>query len=156
LVFTNVQNSEIYENVEKVTKEKFKDIKLLAVRAKKIEEDIDTFGLNDLLIETLSTCKNNIKGNLYKKIREICFSKIIDIFKEINKSIKININNEIINEFIKFNKVLNDKDLLLYILNLLENLFIVYLKENQKLNPENKNLLLKITNINEYLSSNFI
>ena len=156
MVFTNVQNSEIYENVEKVTKEKFKDIKLLAVRAKKIEEDIDTFGLNDLLIETLSTCKNNIKGNLYKKIREICFSKIIDIFKEINKSIKININNEIINEFIKFNKVLNDKDLLLYILNLLENLFIVYLKENQKLNPENKNLLLKITNINEYLSSNFI
>ena len=156
MVFTNVQNSEIYENVEKVTKEKFKDIKLLAVRAKKIEEDIDTFGLNDLLIETLCTCKNNIKGNLYKKIREICFSKIIDIFKEINKSIKININNEIINEFIKFNKVLNDKDLLLYILNLLENLFIVYLKENQKLNPENKNLLLKITNINEYLSSNFI
>jgi len=80
LVFTNAQNSEIYENVEKVTKEKFKDIKLLAVRAKKIEDDIDTFGLNDLLNETLNVCKDNIKGYLYKKIRQICYTKIIDNF----------------------------------------------------------------------------
>jgi len=153
LVFTNAQNSEIYENVEKVTKEKFKDIKLLAVRAKKIEEDIDTFGLNDLLIETLNVCKDNIKGYLYKKIRQISYTKIIDNFKKRNELIKIKINNEIISKLIKFNKVLNDEDLFIYIFDLLENLFIAYLKEEQKLNLENKNLLSKIINIDEFLSS---
>jgi len=153
LVYTNAQNEEIYKNVKLIIDNNFRDINLIAVRAKKIEDGIEPFGLNNLLNETLNICKNNLKGNLYKKIRKICFSKIIDIFKKRNEPIKININNEIINEFIKYNKVLNDGDLLKYILDLLENLFISYLKEDQKLNQENKNLLLKITNIKEYLSS---
>jgi len=156
LVYTNAQNEEIYKSVNLKIKEKFKDINLVAVRAKKIDDDIDAFGLKDLLNETLSVCKNNIKGNHFKKIREICFSKIIDIFKKRNESIKVNINNEIINKFIKFNKVLNDEDLLLYIIDLLENIFIAYLKENQKLNLENKNLLSKITNIKDNFLSYFI
>ena len=80
MVYTNALNEEIYKTVNLNIKEKFKDIKLIAVRAKKIEDDIDTFGLNDLLNETLNVCKNNIKGNLYKNMRKICFSKIIDIF----------------------------------------------------------------------------
>ena len=155
-VYTNAQNREKYENVKRIIKEKFNDMKLIAVRAKKIDDDIDTFGLNDLLNETLSVCKGNIKGILYKKIRKISYSQIIDIFKERNDSIKININNEIINKFIKFNKLLEDKDLLTYIFDLLENIFIAYLKENQKLNPENKDLLFKITNIKEYILSDFI
>ena len=41
----------------------------------------------------------------------------------------------------------------IYIFDLLENLFIAYLKEEQKLNLENKNLLSKIINIDEFLSS---
>ena len=106
--------------------------------------------------ETLIICKNNIKGNLYENIRKICFSKITDIFKKRNESIKININNEIINEFIKFNKVLNNEDLLVYIFALLENIFISYLKEDQKCNLENKDLLYKITNIKEQFLPNFI
>jgi len=153
LVYTNAQNEEIYKNVKLIIDNNFRDISLIAVRAKKIEDGIEAFGLNNLLNETLNICKNNLKGNLYKKIRKICFSKIIDIFNKRNEPIKINTNNEIINEFIKYNKVLNDGDLLTYILDLLENLFISYLKEDQKLNQENKNLLLKITNIKEYLSS---
>ena len=122
-------------------------MKLIAVRAKKIGDDIDTFGLNDLLNETLNVCKNNIKGNLYKNVRKISFSKIIDIFKKRNESIKININNEIINKFIKFNKVLNDGDLHIYVFDLLENIFISYINESQKLNQENKDLLLRMRNI---------
>ena len=153
LVYTYAQNEEIYKTVKSIIKEKFKDIKLIAVRVKKIGDDIGTFGLNDLLNETLRVCKDNIKGNLYKKIRKISYSKIIDIFKKRNELIKININNEIINKFVRFNKVLNNDELLIYIHDLLENLFIAYLKENQKLNLENKNLLFKITNIKEYLLS---
>ena len=72
-----LSNQEKYENI---IKEKFNDMKLIAVRAKKIDDDIDTFGLNDLLNETLNVCKNNIKGNLYKNVRRTSFSKIIDIF----------------------------------------------------------------------------
>ena len=156
LVYTNALNEEIYRTANLKIKDTFKDIKLIAVRAKKVEDDIDTFGLNDLLNETLNVCKNNVKGNLYENIRKICFSKITDIFKKRNESIKININNEIINEFIKFNKVLNNEDLLVYIFALLENIFISYLKEDQKCNLENKDLLYKITNIKEQFLPNFI
>jgi hypothetical protein len=156
LVYTNAQNEEIYKNVECVMKEKSIDIKLIPVRAKAIEDDIGSFGLKNLLNETLNVCKDNIKGDLYKKIRKISYSKIIDIFKKRNEKIKININNEIIKKFIKFNKVLSEGELLKYIFDLLENIFIAYLKENQKLNPENKDFLSKITNIKEYVLSNFI
>jgi hypothetical protein len=156
LVFTNALNQEIYKTVNLKIKQKFKDIKLIAVRAKKVEDDIDTFGLNNLLNETLIICKNNIKGNLYENIRKICFSKIIDFFKKRNESIKININNEIINKFIKFNKVLDDKDLFIYIFDLLENIFIAFLKESQNVKLENKDLLYKITNIKEQFLPNFI
>ena len=155
-VYTNALNKERYEEVKRTIEEKFGNIKLIAVRAKKIEDDICTFGLDNLLNETLNICKKSIKGNLYKNIRKICSLKIIDIFKERNEIIKNNINNEIINKFIKFNKVLNDRDLLIYIIDLLENIFIAYLSENQKLNKENRDLLLKITNIKEYFLSNFI
>ena len=156
LVYTNALNEEIYRTANLKIKDTFKDIKLIAVRAKKVEDDIDTFGLNDLLNETLNVCKNNVKGNLYENIRKICFSKITDIFKKRNELIKININNEIINEFIKFNKVLNDEDLLVYIFSLLENIFISYVKEDQKCNLENNDLLYKITNIIEQFLPNFI
>ena len=147
MVYTNALDQEIYKTSNLKIKEKLKDIKLIAVRAKKYDDDINTFGLNDLLNETLNVCKNNIKGNLYKNVRKISFSKIIDIFKKRNESIKININNEIINKFIKFNKVLNDEDLHAYIFDLLENIFISYLNESQKLNQENKDLLLRMRNI---------
>ena len=156
LVYTNAQNIEIYEDVQKKIIGKFKNIKLIAVRAKKVDDDIGTFGLNDLLNETLNECKNSIKGNLYKNIRKICLSRIIDISKKRNESIKININNEIINKFIKFNKVLDNKNLFIYIFNLIENIFIAYLKGNQKLDQENKDLLYKITNIKNNFLPNFI
>ena len=156
LVYTNAQNNEIYDNAKFKINQKFGAAKLIPVRAKKIDNDIGTFGLNDLLDETLYICKNNNKGILYEKIRQKCYSEILDIFKKKNKDINIKINNEIISKFIKFNKVLNDDELVIYILDLLENIFIEYLKENQKLNLANKDLLLKVTNIKEYLLSNYI
>ena len=156
MVYTNAQNEEIYKNVELKINQKFSNISFIPVRAKKIDDNIGAFGLKDLLNETLCICKDNIKGILYKKIREISYSKIIGIFKERNKSIKININNEIIYKFNKFHKVLKDEDLLIYIFDLLENIFIAYLKKDQKFKQENKDLLLKITNIKEYILSNFI
>ena len=78
-------------------KQEFKDIVYIPVLAEPIKEyqDSHIFGLDDLLNETLKIYKKTKKGNIYKKIKEICLPKIIKDLKILNNSIKISLINKI-------------------------------------------------------------
>ena len=96
VVFTNAQIEENVEKIENIIKENFKDIPFIPVLAKENEGMIESCGLDNLLNETLKICKKSIKGNIFKKIREKSVNNIEKIFIEKNKSIKKNINNDIV------------------------------------------------------------
>ena len=142
-------------------KQEFKDIVYIPVLAEPIKDyqDSHIFGLDDLLNETLKIYKKTKKGNIYKKIKEICLPKIIKDFKILNNSIKISLINKIVDKITHdFNKVMDNEDFLKYIYNLLELIFVEYLKDDEKdekieLTQENKEYIKNVTNIQKNFSS---
>ena len=159
VVFTNAQKEEIVNKVGDIIKENFKDINFIPVLAKGIEKIIESFGLDDLLEETLKICKKSTKGDIYQKIRKISSNKIENILRERNKLIKIKSNNIIVKKFVdNFKKVLSEKEFIEFIYCLLEELFVININSNENqnimgLSKENKDLLKEITNIPEYIKN---
>ena len=153
LIFTKAENRDIVNNIYKQIKEELKDIPFIPVSNKSLK---DSTGLDNLLNETLDAYKNAKKGNIYKLIREKSFETIEKKYKEKNKSIKINLINKIINNITKdFNKVLTDDELLKYVFDLFESIFLEFIesynKKDIKLTQENKDFK-NITNIPEFLT----
>ena len=154
-------NEERVRSSKSKLEEQIKDIVYFPVLAEPIEnaQDSHIFGLDDLLNETLKIYKKTKKGNIYKKIKEICFHKIITDFKSLNNSIKISLINKIVDKFTHdFNKVMDYEDFLKYIYNLLEIIFVEYLKYGEKdekieLTQENKENIKNITTIQKNFSS---
>ncbi len=156
VVFSYAHTANIINEAYKKIKNIFNDISFIPVLAKSIEgfermEKTDSFGLNNLLNETLKICKKTIKGDIFKKIREISFNKIQTIFKERNKSIKIKIINDIVNDFTNnFKKVLDKDELYEYIFKLFEKFFETNINKN--LSDENKKYIKDIINMEESIN----
>ena len=159
IVFTKADQSIKYNNAYNKIKDYIKNVPLIPVLAESTKNNKNIFGLNNLLEYTLKLCKNDQKGYIYNKIREKSFEIIEDYFKERNKAIKIISINNIITKFIhEFNKLLTDDELYNFIFDLIESIFIEYLKSDEsneiiQLKEEFKDLLKKITNIPEYITS---
>ena len=160
VVYTYALNINSVEDVKNIIKKRFnEDIPVIPVLAKPLDGDPDNgiFGLDDLLKENSKINKKYIKGNVCEKIKDFFYNKIIDIFKEKNNIIKRSIINDITKKFMDtYNKVLTDEDFSKYIINLLEDIFVSYLKSGEKdekieLNEKNKELLRNLTNIFNYI-----
>ena len=120
---------------------------------------MESFGLDDLLDETLKICKKTIKGNIFKKMRELSFNKIENYFRERNKVNKINACNKIINIFTsKFTRVLDNDDFYKFIYYLFENIFLEFINSDEldkfkELSVVNKDLLKGITDFSNFYSN---
>ena len=158
IVFTYAINAEIVKKVSSFIKENFKDNEFLPVLAESIDSEQTSYGLDDLLNKTLKVCKKTIKGNIFKKIRELSFGTIEKYFKENNKNIKKNICNNIVNIFTSnYKEVLNDDNLLKFIYNLLESIFLEYINFDEQnkikeLTKQNRDLIKGITSIQDYIT----
>ena len=134
VVYTNSKNEELVKKAEQIIKTEFNDIPFISVLAEPIENVIESFGLDKLLDMTLEICKKSVKSEAFITIKEIICDEIQKIYNKKNEDIKSDVNNEMIYKFINsFNKVILDKSLYLkYIFDLLEIIFIGYLKDNNK------------------------
>ena len=148
IVFTYAFDEQLVNKVEVQINEKCKDTKFVPVLAQKIKNRTDSFGLDNLLNETLKICKKAKKGNIFKEIREKSFDKIEKYLVERNKGNKIKACNKIVNIFTSyFSEILNDNEFNQFInYLLLENIFLEYLNSDNQhtikgLSEENKNLL---------------
>ena len=142
-------------------KEEFPNAIYIPVLAKKSDK-YDSFGLDELLEKTIEMCNEGlINGKFYKTMRANISKYIIKSFKEEYESIKINVSNNITNDFINnFKTVLNEEQLYNYIYNLFEKLFLEFLKinnifEHGELNQGIKNSLKNVIKMKEFIG-NFI
>ena len=158
VVYTYAQDENKINEMKNKIKENFGNLPFISVLAESIEGILESFGLDNLLKLTLKECKKYIKGNVFKKIRELSSLKIDKSFKEKNIMIKKNIINKIVDIFIhEYNEVLNNDNLDKYIFGLFEKIFVEYLKSNEidekiVLINENKDLLKNII-ISDYIKN---
>ena len=142
VVYTNALDSEKIKNVKIEVQNVFKDLPFFSVLAKPVGDLQGRFGLEVLMDNTLDICKKALKGEMFKTIKGLISEEIIKIFRKKNENIKIDVNNEIVSKFINdYNKILDDNNFLNYIYNLLEIVFIGYIKNNKeqrKLNSSSK------------------
>ncbi len=157
VVNTYTKSKEIAEDKKRKLESEFNnDIHFVSVLAKKISDSDNTFGLDELLDETLKVCKDSNKGIIFENIKKISSNTIVKKFKEKHKILKNKITKNIVSKFInEFKNVLNDESLNQYVYNLFENIFVEYMKseekENIELNWENKDLLKDITTFNKIM-----
>ena len=154
IVFTYSKDAEKVNSVKNDLLKNFDDIPFISVLAEPIFGQLDSFGLDSLLNETIKICKRSVEGDTAKKITDNSFKTLEKSFKDKNKLIKVDINNKLVKKFInEYNKVLNDFELNNYILKLFEFIFIEYLNSNEinELDQQNKENLLKITNIVDFI-----
>ena len=160
IVYTNALDSEKIKNVKIEIQNVFKDLPFFSVLAKPVKNVQGMFGLENLLDNTLDICKNALKGEMFKTIKGLISDEIKKIFRKNNENIKNDVNNEIVSKFINdYNKILDDNNFLKYIYNLLEIVFIGYLKNNnedqRKLSSNSKNDLQNASmlsnSINDYI-----
>ena len=158
VVFTYAFDEGMVQNVSEQLKKNCNDIIFVPVLAKDIN-DVESYGLDDLLDETLKICKKTIKGNIFKKIRELSFNEIENHFRERNKENKINACNKIINIFTsRFTRVLDNDDFYKFIYYLFENIFLEFINSDElgkfkELAVVNKDLLKGITDFSNFYSN---
>jgi hypothetical protein len=157
VVYSYGINEGMVNNVKEQIKKNFSDIKFIPVLAESIK-DVESYGLDELLNETLKICKRTIKGKTFERIREISRAQIENIFRERNRLSKINACNISVNLFTGyFTRVLGDENLYEFIYNLFENIFLQFINvdENNKykeLTKSNKDLLKGITDFPTFYS----
>ena len=158
IVYTYTKSKKIANEKKSELESEFNnDIHFVPVLAKQISVDEDdTFGLDDLLDETLKVCKESTKGIVFEKIKEISTNTIVKKFKKDNKILKNKITKNIVSKFINgFKSVLSDEALNQYVFKLFENIFVEYMKsdqeENIELKQENKDLLKDVTTYNKII-----
>ena len=136
-----------FKNVQSKIKNEFPDAIFIPVLAKK-SDDVNPFGLDELLEKTLELCKKVIiHGKIFNSMKEKISKYILDSFKKEHKALKDKINCEISNEFVNnFTKVLNEEQLKNYNYNKIKSLFIEFLKidnlfEKKELNLEKSDII---------------
>ena len=158
LIFTFALSEDSYNRFKKKVNEYFPDIPSLKILAK-ASEHWQPFGLNELLIKTLNVCKKEFNGKIYQYIRQKSYEEIENKLIINHELINNTIINEITNSFIKnYSKVLTKDDLLNYVYDLFEKIFIAYLKvddNSAKNNKLDKNLLKQIADVDTFIN-NFV
>ena len=136
------------EKMEHLVKEEL-NLPFINVLAKKWD-DINSYGLNDLLKLTLDVCSKSVNENLFNSIKKkICECANIHIL-EVTKNARYNIINNIIQKFTNFKNVVENKNLIELIYNYLEICFIEY-KDIKGLNVESKNEFQKLNSLNDFI-----
>ena len=157
VVYTYTQSKEIAKNIKNDLESEFNnDFHFVCVLAQSIPNIYDSFGLDELLNETLKVCKKSTKGKIFESIKKISSQKIEKKFKDDNKNLKIEITKNIVSKFInEFKSVLNDEALSRYVFNIFENIFVKYMefdqKQNIELEPQNKDLLKDVTTFSKII-----
>jgi len=157
VVYTYTKSKDIAKKIKSDLESEFNNgIQFISVLAKKIPNVYDTFGLDELLNETLKVCKKSTKGKIFGSIKKISSKKIEKKFKDKNLKIKKEITKNIVSKFInKYKNVLNDEALNRYVFNLFENIFVEYMKSDQnqiiELEPQNKDLLKDTTTFSKII-----
>ena len=136
VVYTMGLNMEVAEKMQNKILTKL-NVPFICVLAKKMGGQ-ESYGLNDLLKLTLDQCQKAIKGNIFKEIKNKICDKVKNNLKKKNESIKYNIGDNILKQFINFRKVLKEDELYEIIYNYLEIAFIEYMNNEQKENLELK------------------
>ena len=157
LIFTCALSEDSYNRFKKKVNEYFPDFPSIKILAK-ASGNRPPFGLNELLLKTLIACKKEYNGKIYQFIRQKSYEEIEKKLIANHDLINNTVINEITNSFIKnYTRVLNDNDLLNYIYDLFEKIFIAYMKVDDNLmnNKLDKNLLKQIADVETFIN-NFI
>ena len=151
VVFTNSTNLEIIRNTKYEIKKRFPEIPFVETLAEKVEGILDSYGLDELIRETSKVCKNAIKSDVFKTIKNIISKNITEKFTQRNKNINKNVNRQIINKFISQKDLFKENIFMNYITDLMKIIFVGYLK-----NKENEERDLKTESIDDLKNSNSI
>ena len=146
VVFSNAQKKTEVQSMEKQIKTFFPLINFIPVLGRGIE-DVESFGLNELIDLTLNTIKSNNKNDMFKKIKSEYITKEENLIKEEIIKIETNIINKLAENFISdFNSVLDERKFKENINDSIEKIIMAFsLKNNIK---ETTKLLVKNTNKN--------
>ena len=137
IVCTNAFDKKNVEKIKIIISENFGDIPIISVLGKPIKNTMKSYGLDQLLNLTLEECKKSVKGDIFKKMKEKIINKIINNFNKINNEIKKEANNNLVSTFINdYKKVINNKEIPKFIINLLKIIFIEYKKSDNDNNKE--------------------
>ena len=151
VVFTMGINNDDIKKMEDLISSRL-DLPFISVLAEK-NEDLDSYGLNDLLNLTLDQCQKSQKGNMFQTIKEIICKNVIEKLEEINKKIKFSLNNNMLKKFVNFKKAENDLYQLIH--DYIEIAIIEYnnLSGNNitKLKEESNEEFEKLKSLNDYI-----
>ena len=143
VVFTMGVNKKDINSMRSLIKKRFNNIPFISCLAKS-NEDIESYGLDDLLELTLKVCQNSKNGNVYKAIQNKICKKVKIILGRVNDNIKGTISNKMFEKFIRFYNLVKDDELYKEIYKYLQIPFIEYM------NFENENIALKEESIDEF------
>ena len=122
IVYVQATDEEKIIEMDKYIKENNIDensIKVLAFRKKLINGTIlESYGLSELLVETLDKCRNSLKSDMFSVMDNNISNEIKNVLKKENINIKIIIRENIIINFIKEYIVKNDEDFEKYIIDI--------------------------------------
>jgi len=157
IVYTNAKDDDKIEEMKKLIKKEFSNIPVIPVLARTIEHVLKSFGKEDLLRQTIKSCKTSLKTDVFKEIMNKTTDVITENFEDINNKIKYIGNKNMAEQFIKtFNDYLDNKEFLDYIFSLLENIIVEYLRtdnnEKKKLNSISKEELYKSTSFTYFIA----
>ena len=143
VVFTMGISKKDIDSMKTLIKTRCNNIPFVSCLAK-ANEDIESYGLDDLLKLTLEVCQNAKKGNVYKAIEKDIYEKVKTRLGIINDNIKGTISRKMLKKFINFYKLVEDDGLYKEIYKYIEIAFIEYM------NYENENITLKEESIDEF------
>ena len=158
IVYTNATDKEKIEKMKQFIHKELNDIPFIEVLSRSISNVLKSFGKEDLLRLTIKKCKNSLKTDVFKEIKNKTTDVITQNFEDINNKIKYIENKNMAEQFIKtFNDNLDNKDFLKYIFSLLENIIVGYLRtdnnEKKKLNPISIEEFYKSTSFTSFVDN---
>ena len=141
IVYSFAIIQEGFKNIRSKISQEFPDAIFLPVLAKKSDNN-NSFGLDELVEKTIEVCKKDIiHGKIFDSMKKEISKYILDYFKKEHETLKKKINCFIANDFVNnFTKVLNDEQLYNYIYNMIESLFIEFLKINDVFDKKDLNI----------------
>ena len=115
LIYTQATNKNLVEGMKKYIKEKNIEGNFMKVLARKIklcnDKTIKSFGLPELIRETIKRCKKAIKGDMFSVIIESISKTIYKLIEEKNKSDKNSIIKEMKLSFLENFGFFSDQDI---------------------------------------------
>ena len=141
-VYTKSTNQEDIDEKEKILKKTFPNIPFHSVLAYD-KDEVESFGLEELVYLTINVCKSAFKGKLFDGIKNEIKTDAINYFEKENEKIMLEVNKKVALHFIKtYDIVLEDNKFKKYIYDLLEMMVLGFLenKENQQIHNESDSI----------------